>query len=134
MENFCQLRKLNINQNSKTKSFFQLNFAFLGACYWIIQKLNHTALEMNIHTTTCMLLNSEPSLKITPLPLMSLWNPGDPEVPLISKMELFVTTVNRISKSYILNAAGASIYSDSYHPPVATVLPCWQKTLKFTIV
>ena len=134
MENFCQLWKLNINKNSEIKSFFLLNSAFLDACYWIIQKLNHTALEMNIHTTTCMLLNSEPSLKITPLPLMSFWNLGDPEVLLISKMELFVTIVNRISKSYILNAAGVSIYSDSYHLPVATVLPWWQKTLKFTIV
>ena len=40
----------------------------------------------------------------------------------MSKMELFVTIVNRISKSYILNAAGVSIYSDSYHPPAAIVL------------
>ena len=53
---------------------------------------------------------------------MPPWNPDDPEVLLMSKMEPFVTTVNRISKSYILNAAGVSIYSDSCHPPVAIVL------------
>ena len=46
---------------------------------------------------------------------MSLWNPGDPEALLISKMELFVTIVNRILKSSILNAAGFSICSDCYH-------------------
>lgn len=53
---------------------------------------------------------------------MSLSNLSDPEVLVISKMELFIKIFNKISKSSILNAAGMAIYSDSYHPPVATVL------------
>ena len=65
---------------------------------------------------------------------MTLWNLGDPEVSLISKMELFLTIFNRISKSTILNVGGISIYSDSYYPPVATVLPWWQETLNLPIV